>query len=108
MTNMYVDMFKEHQALLELLPLFILGLCLGISDYFISKQNGLQVAITKILQSGILCAIVYGILTALEVPYLFRVCTAGLVAFYGVDRTVELVKSIIATVKDAKSTKENK
>lgn len=108
MTNMYVDIFKEHQALLELLPLFILGLCLGISDYFISKQNGIKNAITKILQSGILCAIVYGILTTLDVPYLFRVCTAGLVAFYGVDKTVELVKSIISIVRDAKSTKESK
>lgn len=102
-----VELFPNLPAYLELVPVFIIGLCSGLVAFFSDKteQPTKFYAFKSIITSAFITIVMYGILSATDLPYLAKVAIACAVGFFGVDRAIEIVQKLIA-LKGARTTDE--
>lgn len=95
------------QELIELIPIALIGLLIGLVSYFTDKEraddkedsfneNPLITALKQVLFSLTICVIVYSILTATNLPYLAKIGVSSAVSFFGVDKAISILKDLIA------------
>ena len=102
-----VDLFPHLPAYLELVPVFVIGLCSGLVAFFSDKSGNHTkfYAFKSIITSAFLTIVMYGILSGTDLPYLAKVMFSCAVGFFGVDRAIEIAQSLIA-MKGSRSTNE--
>ncbi|QPX64988.1 holin [Campylobacter phage F370] len=86
--------------LLELSPIFIVGLICGLSNYLSDEEDTctrkhIKCILKYIFNSAVLCTIIYCILTSLELPYLTKIGVAGAITYLGIDKAMSLIKEFI-------------
>lgn len=92
----------ELKNYIELLPICIVGLISGVVNYYSVENkedlenNTRKVMYKTIITSTFLCVIVYGMLTAADLPYLAKVCLSAAVGYFGIDKAIEYVQKLIA------------
>ena len=101
------EIFPNLPAYIELLPVFVIGLCSGIVAFFSDKSENHTkfYAIKCIITSAFITIIMYSILAATDLPYLAKVGISCAVGFFGVDKAIEIVQKIIA-LKGARTTEQ--
>ena len=102
-----VEIFPHLPAYLELVPVFVIGLCSGLVAFFSDKSDNHTkfYAFKSILTSAFLTIVIYGILSSTDLPYLAKVMFSCAVGFFGVDRAIEIAQRLIA-MKGSRSSDE--
>lgn len=96
--DILTELFPNLTAYLELLPVFVIGLCSGIVAFFSDKSGDhTKFYATKcIITSAFITIIMYSILAATDLPYLAKVGISCAVGFFGVDKAIEIAQTLIA------------
>ncbi len=86
--------------LLELSPLFIVGIICGLSNYLSDEEDNCEDKKIKcifkyIINSAVLCTIIYCILTSLDLAYLTKVGISAAITYLGIDKALSLIKEFI-------------
>lgn len=102
-----VEIFPHLPAYLELVPVFVIGLCSGLVAFFSDKSGNHTkfYAFKSIITSAFLTIVMYGILSSTDLPYLAKVMFSCAVGFFGVDRAIEIAQSLIA-MKGSRTTEQ--
>ena len=102
-----VEIFPHLPDYLELVPVFVIGLCSGLVAFFSDKSDNYTkfYAFKSILTSAFLTIVMYGILSSTDLPYLAKVMFSCAVGFFGVDRAIEIAQKLIA-MKGSRTTDE--
>ena len=101
------EIFPNLPAYIELLPVFVIGLCSGIVAFFgdKSEHHTKFYAIKCIVTSAFITIIMYSILAATDLPYLAKVGISCAIGYFGIDKAIEIVQKIIA-LKGARTTEQ--
>lgn len=101
------EIFPNLPAYIELLPVFVIGLCSGIVAFFSDKsgEHTKFYAIKCIITSAFITIIMYSILAATDLPYLAKVGISCAVGFFGVDKAIEIAQTLIA-MKGGRTTEQ--
>ncbi|MFC3847584.1 phage holin family protein [Helicobacter baculiformis] len=81
--------------LLQLLPIWLIGLLAGALNYFTNEKQSLKQAIGIVLTSSFVCSCVFAILSATDLPYLARVGMSASVGYFGIERALDILKNLI-------------
>lgn len=102
-----LEIFPHLPAYLELVPVFVIGLCSGLVAFFSDKSGNHTkfYAFKSIITSAFLTIVMYGILSSTDLPYLAKVMFSCAVGFFGVDRAIEIAQSLIA-MKGSRTTEQ--
>lgn len=102
------EILPNLPAYIELLPVFVIGLCSGIVAFFSddkSENHTKLYAIKCIITSAFITIIMYSILAATDLPYLAKVGISCAVGFFGVDKAIEIAQTLIA-MKGSRTTEQ--
>lgn len=96
--DILIELFPNIGKYLELLPVFVIGLCSGIVAFFSDKSGDHTkfYAIKCIVTSAFITIMMYSILAATDLPYLAKVGISCAVGFFGVDKAIEIAQTLIA------------
>lgn len=106
MIDTILDIFPNLKNYIELIPIALVGVIVGIVKYL---QNEAEIYTKKqiirdFITSTFLCVITYAMLSAADLPYLAKMGVASAIAYFGIERALEIVKQII----NLKGSKESK
>ncbi len=93
-----MEYFNDFKAFLPLIPLLLIGLIAGLVNVFnLEAQSRTREAIVKnMITSSFLCALTFTILEATDLPYLARVGISASIAYFGIDKAIEIVQKLLS------------
>ena len=103
----------EFEQLISLAPILIISFFVGVASFFTQQEKEVDRAemiknlLKQVLLSIVLCVIVYSILSATDLPYLAKIGISCEVGFFGIDKALSIVQSIL-NLKSPKNEKGEK
>ena len=88
----------EIEQLLSLIPIFLIGILVGISSYLTQETEAkktFKYLLKQVLLSVSLCLIVFSLLSISELPYLAKIGISCAFGFFGIDKALDIVKNIL-------------
>lgn len=97
--ELLMELFPNAVHYIELLPVGCVALLAGVINYFnteVKESNTKLYALKTITTSAFLGLIAYSMLSATDLPYLAKIGITAGIAFFGIDKAIELVQRIIS------------
>ena len=88
----------EIEQLLSLIPIFLIGILVGVSSYLTQEtetKKTFKYLLKQVLLSVSLCLIVFSLLSISELPYLAKIGISCAFGFFGIDKALDIVKNIL-------------
>lgn len=85
---------------IEITPIIIVGLIAGLLNCFHNNRWSKYEFFKGILTSCFLALVVYGLLIAVDIPYLTRVSIAGIIGFLGFENSLDFIERVLNIVKN--------
>ncbi len=87
---------------IEVTPIIVVGLVAGLLSCFHNNKWTRYEFFKGISTSCFLALVVYGLLIAVDIPYLTRVAIAGIVGFLGFENSLDFIERILGIIKNHK------
>lgn len=87
---------------IEITPIIIVGLTAGLLSCFHNNKWTKYEFFKGIITSCFLALVVYGLLAAIDIPYLTRVAVAGIIGFLGFENSLDFIERILGIIKQHK------
>lgn len=86
---------------IELVPIVVLGLFAGLAKFFQLDEDSTKKATLRVLfgfslSSMVVCTIIYAALDSTALTYLTKFAIAGLVAFFGIDKALDIAQRLLS------------
>lgn len=98
--NDIVTVFPELLHYLELIPVLVVSILAGVVSYYNRDSGDIpetkSQAFKNIGTSAFLGVVTYSILSAVDLQYLAKIGISSCVAFFGIDKSIELVQKLLS------------
>lgn len=105
----------EVEQILSLVPILIISVMVGLASYFTKSNENIEndssekpykVFFKQMLFSITICIMIYSILSATDLPYLAKIGISSAIAFFGIEKALNIVQTIISLKNGNKDTKD--
>lgn len=96
LSTIFTEMVAQY---VEITPIIIVGLVAGLLSCIHNGKWTKKEFFKGVLLSCFLSMITYGLLLAVDIPYLTRVSIAGLVGFLGFENSLDFIERVLNIIR---------